>query len=66
MAQKAWIPLAADDDNVLLNFNGATVECDPPNEFLYQFNGNMTLPDGTVVPIDPDQVLLRGSKLRNT
>ena len=45
---------------------GATIECETPNEYLYKFEGNFTLKDGTRIPIDPDQVLLKGSTLRNT
>lgn len=42
------------------------VECETPNEFLYKFNGNFVLGNGKRVPMDPDQLLLRGSCLRNT
>mgnify|MGYP000731217650 CR=1 FL=1 len=42
------------------------MNCEGPNEFLYKFEGNLTLPDGAIIPIDPDQILLRGSVLRNT
>lgn len=49
------------DEEVLRNFNGARVECDTPNEFIYSFNGGLTLPDGEKVPLEIDQVLLRGS-----
>ena len=43
-----------------------SVECEHPNEFLYKFNGNFVLKDGQRVPMDPDQMLLKGSCLRNT
>lgn len=33
---------------------------------LYKFEGNLKMEDGTLVPIDTDQILLRGSCLRNT
>ena len=58
--------LAKDDQADLSNFNGAVVDCEGPNEYLYKFEGNLKLPDGAVIPIDPDQILLRGSCLRNT
>ena len=48
------------------NFTGATVECETPNEFLYKFEGNFTQKDGAVIAMGPDQILLRGSSLRNT
>ena len=42
------------------------VECETPNEFLYKFNGNFVCSDGKRLPMDPDQLLLKGSSLRNT
>ena len=53
-------------DACLKNFNDSVMNCEGPNEHLYKFEGNLTLPDGAVIPIDPDQILLRGSCLRNT
>eukprot|EP00043_Microstomoeca_roanoka_P004522 m.50266 g.50266 ORF g.50266 m.50266 type:complete len:1089 (-) comp12533_c0_seq3:442-3708(-) len=48
----------------------ARVECEPPNERLYKFVGNLiiTRPDRTedVVPLGPDQFLQRGAQLKNT
>lgn len=35
MAHKKCIERASNDFEVLRNFNGALIECDPPNEFLY-------------------------------
>ena len=37
-----------------------------PNALLYKFEGNFFLPDGNVVPMGPDEILLRGSSLKNT
>ena len=45
---------------------GAAVECETPNEYLYKFEGNFVLKDGTKIPMDPEQILLKGSTLRNT
>ena len=42
------------------------INCEGPNVHLYKFEGTITLPTGEVIPLDPDQVLLRGSCLRNT
>jgi magnesium-transporting ATPase (P-type) len=42
------------------------IECEKPNEFLYKFEGNLTLSDREVVPLSVDMMLLRGSSLRNT
>ena len=54
------------EEEALTNLNGSEINCEGPNEFLYSFEGNLKLPDGAVIPIDPDQILLRGSCLRNT
>lgn len=67
-----------DEDTSL--FTGQ-IHCQGPNEFLYKFEGNMTFKpakqeflddqsdyhDGkTTIPLDANQILLRGSSLRNT
>ena len=57
--------IAKDDQACLTAFNGSTIDCEGPNEHLYKFEGNLKLTDGAVIPIDPDQILLRGSALRN-
>ena len=44
----------------------AKVECETPNEYLYRFEGNFVFSDGKKIPLDPDQILLKGSNLRNT
>ena len=33
---------------------------------MYKFEGTVKLKDGTLAPMEPDQILLRGSSLRNT
>ncbi|RWS16411.1 putative phospholipid-transporting ATPase IA-like protein [Dinothrombium tinctorium] len=43
----------------------ASVECEPPNKHLYEFHGNLKV-DDTIIPINPEQILLRGAKLKNT
>jgi len=55
------------DKHILDKIKGGYIECEPPNEMLYKFEGNLGL-GGTsdVVPLGPDQMLLRGSSLRNT
>ena len=65
-ANKTVLRLASTEENALHNFNGATINCEGPNERLYKFEGNLTLPDGAVIPVDPDQIMLKGSCLRNT
>jgi phospholipid-transporting ATPase len=45
----------------------AIIECEGPNDRLYQFEGNMVDPDtGVRAALGPNQMLLRGSTLRNT
>jgi len=66
-AEKAVLRLAkSGPDACLTAFNGSVIDCEGPNEYLYKFEGNIKLSDGAVIPIDPDQILLRGSCLRNT
>src|SRR5699024_1183922 len=43
----------------------ASIECDPPNKMLYEFNGKLKLESGEY-PIGPENILLRGAKMRNT
>ena len=68
-AHKECVKLAKDDEDVLTNFNISQIECEKENEFIYKFFGTMQLDGGkTPEPIllDIDQILLRGSSLRNT
>lgn len=46
-------------------FSGGEVECDPPNNELYVFNG-MYIKAGRTIPLDNECILLRGAVLRNT
>lgn len=47
--------------------NSAVIECDPPNARLYEFEGRLILPNGIdTFPLGPDNILLRGAKLKNT
>ncbi|XP_048517503.1 probable phospholipid-transporting ATPase IA isoform X3 [Dendroctonus ponderosae] len=43
-----------------------TLECEPPNRHLYEFNGVFKDYNKHQEPIGPDQILLRGAMLRNT
>ncbi|KAL8207890.1 hypothetical protein R6Q57_007302 [Mikania cordata] len=43
----------------------ATIRCESPNSNLYTFTGNLEY-NGHIYPLDPAQLLLRDSKLRNT
>ncbi|KAI9143581.1 aminophospholipid-transporting P-type ATPase [Paraphysoderma sedebokerense] len=42
------------------------VQSELPNNSLYTFEGTMKFRDGRNVPLDPQQILLRGAQLRNT
>ena len=51
------------DDDV--NFIVGTVTCEPPNNQLHKFTGNLNWKNDTY-PIDNEKILLRGCTLRNT
>ncbi|KAH7547145.1 hypothetical protein FEM48_Zijuj01G0278400 [Ziziphus jujuba var. spinosa] len=59
---EATLPL--DDDRTFKEFTGK-IQCEDPNPNLYTFVGNLEY-DRQVYPLDPNQILLRDSKLRNT
>ncbi|XP_010534920.1 PREDICTED: phospholipid-transporting ATPase 6 [Tarenaya hassleriana] len=58
----ATLPLELDES--FQNFSG-TIKCEDPNPNLYTYVGNLEY-EGQVHPLDPSQILLRDSKLRNT
>jgi phospholipid-translocating ATPase len=58
------VSLPLDDDESFKNFM-ATIRCEDPNPNLYTFVGNLEFERQTF-PLDPSQILLRDSKLRNT
>eukprot|EP00033_Pygsuia_biforma_P001285 GCRY01001452.1.p1 GENE.GCRY01001452.1~~GCRY01001452.1.p1 ORF type:complete len:1119 (-),score=332.21 GCRY01001452.1:1076-4432(-) len=60
------VPATADVTEVeqCRKFTGE-IECEPPNNRLYDFSGALTL-NGKKIPLENNQVLLRGSVLRNT
>jgi phospholipid-transporting ATPase len=43
----------------------AVIECESPNRILYEFTGNIRLGGGSNIALRPDQLLLRGSRLKN-
>ena len=65
-ANKTVIKLSKDIETCSANLGRARIECETPNPLLYKFEGNLFLPDGNVVPMGTDEILLRGSSLRNT
>ncbi|CAN4089112.1 unnamed protein product [Withania somnifera] len=58
------VTLPLDEDEAFKEFS-ATIKCEDPNASLYTFVGNLEY-DRQVYPLDPSQILLRDSKLRNT
>ncbi|XP_020534040.1 phospholipid-transporting ATPase 6 isoform X2 [Jatropha curcas] len=58
------VTLPLDDDEVFKNFTGM-IKCEDPNPSLYTFIGNFDY-ERQVYALDPSQILLRDSKLRNT
>ena len=58
--------MAGDIASLVRNFTGVRLECDLPNAELYKFQGAITFNNQHRVPITNDQVLLKGSCLRNT
>ncbi|GAB2250107.1 hypothetical protein Droror1_Dr00013466 [Drosera rotundifolia] len=53
-----------DDDSTFKHFSGI-IKCEDPNPSLYTFVGNLEY-ESQIHPLDPSQILLRDSKLRNT
>ncbi|XP_010537583.1 PREDICTED: probable phospholipid-transporting ATPase 4 [Tarenaya hassleriana] len=58
------VTLPQDDDESFKNFR-ATIRCEDPNPNLYTFVGNLEY-ERQIFSLDPIQILLRDSKLRNT
>jgi len=56
--------LSMDNDEAFKDFCGK-IYCEDPNPNLYTFIGNFEY-ENQVYPLDPSQILLRDSKLRNT
>lgn len=59
MEETSWF-----SENELKDFE-AIIECEQPNPSIYSFVGNLTV-EGKLLILGPAQVLLRGSKLKNT
>lgn len=57
------VDLQAESDLVGLE---ASVECEQPNRHLYEFTGNIQIHGSPPIPLGPDQLLLRGSRLKNS
>lgn len=53
------------DENNLTDMD-AVITCEQPNKNLHTFSGYIVIDQTTRVPLDSDQILLRGCSLRNT
>ncbi|KAL0396991.1 UNVERIFIED_CONTAM: putative phospholipid-transporting ATPase 4 [Sesamum calycinum] len=56
--------VSLDDEESFKDFSGI-IKCEDPNPSLYTFVGNFEY-ERQIYPLDPSQILLRDSKLRNT
>ena len=65
-ADKSILRMAPTEEACCRIFNKAAVECEGPNEFLYKFEGTFKMSADESIPCNADQLLLRGSSLRNT
>ncbi|XP_055343219.1 probable phospholipid-transporting ATPase IA [Paramacrobiotus metropolitanus] len=49
-----------------VDFNiAASIECEAPNRLLHEFTGNLNY-NGQTIPLNADQLLLRGARLKNS
>jgi magnesium-transporting ATPase (P-type) len=58
-----------EDKDLINKMKGSSVECEQPNDMLYRFEGTLKVSSDNkdiLVSLGPDQMLLRGSSLRNT
>ncbi|KAM7270106.1 hypothetical protein ACFE04_029320 [Oxalis oulophora] len=62
--QALEVTLPINEDSSFHNFK-ATIKCEDPNTSLYTFIGSLEYEEQNY-PLSPQQILLRGSKLRNT
>ena len=53
-------------DTMHLQSFAASLNCEAPHFNLYDFRGNMEVLGKNLLPLGPDQLLLRGAKLKNT
>ncbi|CAI9260054.1 unnamed protein product [Lactuca saligna] len=63
--QNLSLPMVNDDEPSHFGNFQPTIRCENPNPNLYTFMGNLEY-EGRIYPLDPAQLLLRESKLKNT
>ncbi|KAM3958124.1 ATPase phospholipid transporting 8A1 isoform 2-T2 [Aphomia sociella] len=64
--RQAQVDTARLDSAAALADYHATIQCEPPNRHLYEFNGSLKQSNSKAVPLSLEQMLLRGAMLRNT
>lgn len=63
----ACTSVCVSSEQIKSTLNDAVIECDIPNPRLYEFEGRLLMPNGVdTFPLGPDNILLRGAKLKNT
>jgi phospholipid-transporting ATPase len=65
-AREEMLRFSENESDLFQNFTDCTIQCDMPNASLYKFQGTLTMADGAIHPLSADQVLLKGSILRNS
>jgi P-type E1-E2 ATPase len=60
---KSYATLTKTSDEAVKNFTAMQIDCEPPNEHIYNFDGNLKRKDGLITNVGPDQFLLRGCSL---
>ncbi|KAI5067311.1 hypothetical protein GOP47_0017839, partial [Adiantum capillus-veneris] len=55
-----------DGDMSFHALSGLIIECEQPNNRLYEFEGSVSFQGQGLMPLDVSQILLRGATLRNT
>lgn len=58
-------PTVSDMERICKSLDGV-IEAEPPNEFINTFIGHLKLSDKDLLPLGPENLLLRGAALRNT
>lgn len=65
-ANEKTVELCKSNEDAINNFTDTVIECEKENEFIYKFNGQLRMRNDEVIGLGEEQILLRGSSLRNT
>jgi hypothetical protein len=60
MARSEYLKLAQDEKSIFRNFTGGTITCDMPNPNLYSFQGSIKMPNGELIALTNECLLLKG------